>query len=58
MPKKVKAPKRVIDIPTLRVYAALPSLINLRWVFLAFIETLEENQRLRAELSEIKAPRT
>ena len=47
MPKKVKAPKRVIDIPTLRVYAALPSLINLRWVFLAFIETLEENERLK-----------
>jgi hypothetical protein len=56
MPKKAQK-KRVLDIPTLRVYAALPSLINLRWVFLAFIETLEENQRLKTELSEIQVKR-
>jgi hypothetical protein len=53
-----KPEPRKIDIPTLKVYASMPSMVTLRWIFLAFIETLEENQRLRAELSEIQDPQT
>lgn len=44
---KAKKP-RVVDEHLLRAYASLPSLTNLRWIFLAHLETLKENERLKA----------
>lgn len=50
--KLKKNPKHPeLSIPLLNTYASLPSMAPIRWIFLACIKILEENERLKLELS-------